>query len=57
MTVAEATVRLWWRLMIRHRPLDGVCPVCRVRRCGERTYARTALIVTGAWHFGPPADL
>ncbi|WP_198141590.1 hypothetical protein [Micromonospora sp. ATCC 39149] len=54
MTVAATTVRLWWRLIVAHRPLDGVCPICRVRRCRERAYARSALIVTGVWHLGPP---
>ncbi len=55
--MSEAGRRTWWRLMVQHRPVNDRCPVCGIRRCAERAYAHWALIVSGLWHLGPPADL
>lgn len=51
------TPRIWWRTMIAHRPVDGRCPICRVRRCWPRAQAMADLIAADVWHLGPPAGL
>ncbi|MEU8298577.1 hypothetical protein AB0C04_15025 [Micromonospora sp. NPDC048909] len=45
MTVTAAAVG-WRRTILAHRPVDGVCPICRRRKCWPRAAAFANLIAT-----------
>jgi hypothetical protein len=45
-----------WAIIEDHEPVDGgVCPVCKVVRCGMRTDSVAYLLAIDAYAAGPPA--